>query len=160
MSDRERLILLIRAPCISRVSLLVHSASAVQDRALRIQLLRDRTLRGWGRCTATGGGGKAREGRVRSMLREAVGCPLAPLALAHRRSSALIGRSAAMLAYDWPGRVGRAPPLGALEARPASGRRRVRPRLVRLPQPGVCAGSRRSGRERGRCRPLQVTPAR
>lgn len=36
-----------------------------------------------------------------------------------RRSSSLIGCSAAALACDWPDRVGRAPPLGACAGRPA-----------------------------------------
>lgn len=53
---------------------------------------------------------------MKSRLCEATGCALAPPT---RRSSSLIGCSAAALACDWPDRVGRAPPLGACAGRPA-----------------------------------------
>lgn len=120
-------------------------------------MLRDRTLRGRSRCNATGLRGKARGGGLRSSGRSR-GLRSGPHPRA-RRSSSFIGSSAAALACDWPGRSTGAPPLGSRSGRPATGRRRVRSRCVRPPEPGWVAGSRRSRHELGRCRPLQVTRA-
>lgn len=101
--------------------------------------------------------GKARGGRLGSSGRSR-GLRSGPHPPA-RRSSSFIGSSAAALACDWPGWSTGAPPLGSRAGRPASGRRRVRSRCVRQAEPGLVAGTRRSGHERERCRPLQVTRA-
>lgn len=97
---------------------------------------------------------------MKSRLSEALGCALAGPAPTRPQELVTHWMLRCGASLQLAGLRSRAPPLGATAGRLASGRRRVRPWLVRPPQPGVCAGSRRSGRERGRCRPLQVTPVR
>ena len=70
-----------------------------------IWLLRDRTLGGWGRCTATGLRKNSRgAGKKPAKARPSSRSSQHPLP-ASERSSSFIGCAAAALACDWPGGV-------------------------------------------------------